>query len=247
MATRINTNDPRAIKLLDAAGIEYTIEASERSQLVTPASDFWTIGNIHYRGNILTADLSNKLLPVRTQQQHAAHRDSAVKGEFVTADLPFYIAMFDALFKQKDFLEYAQQARDFIQETLRNRFPITLTRPSYSTRGKDIVTHNYGTKDSYQTKADIIGPDRVICRADRDTTNAVLGTNNIGRLHKVFNWLNGTDLSIYRFNEKPKELTDAVARFYASPDDARIHCVRHPDSAYASLGVRVNARSASKK
>jgi len=247
MAPIINTEDPRATRILDAAGVKYTIETPRKADLVVPASDFWTISGINYRGNTLTADLSKKLLPARTQEQHAEHRNSARENDFVTMDMPFYIAMFDALFEQKDALEYSGQTRDFIQRAMRQTFPNTLTRIAYSSRGKDTVTHNYGTKDSYQVTANVIGKDRVIGRGDREAIGAVTGTKDIRRLHQIFNYLNGTDLSIYRLNEKPQDLTECVAWLFAYPDYAWVYCIRLPDVADASLGVRVNARSASKK
>lgn len=247
MAPIINTDDPRATKLLDAAGIEYTIRAPRKTDIIVPVSDFWTISDIHYRGDTLIADLSKRLLPVRTQQQHAEHRNSAQEGEFVTMDMPFYFAMFDSLFEQKDTLEYAGQARDFIQRAMRNKFPIALTRFAYASRGKDTVTHNYGTKDSYQVKANVVGEDRVIGRGNREAIGAVTGIKDIKRLHQIINYINGTDLSIYRLNKKPQELTECVAWLDAGPVDAGVGCDWHPGVALASLGVRVHARSASKK
>lgn len=246
MAPIINTDDPRATRLLDAAGIKYTIGTPGKTDLVVPVSDFWEVPNIHYRGNTLTADLSKKLLPARTQKQHAEHRNPTGENDFVTMDMPFYIAMFNSLFEQRNSLAYAGQARDFIQETIRKKFPITLTRIGYPQRGKDKVTHNYGTTDEYCVGANIVGPDRIIQKEDREATNAVLGTRDICRLHKIFNWLNKTDLSIYRLNEKPQELTECVARLGANPGSARVDCYRHLGIAIASLGVRVNARSAQK-
>jgi len=247
MAPIINTDDPRAIKLLDAADVKYTIEAPERSQLVIPASDFWTIPNVSYRDNVSAWDLSKKLLPSRTQQQHAEHRNSAQKGEFVTADMPLYHAIFDALYEQRHALEFTETARSFIQNAMRQRFPNTLTRIAYSQKGKDTVIHNYGTKDSYQIKTNIVGPNRFIKSKDKRALTALLGTGNIDRINQVYIWINGTNAFIYRFNEKPQELTQAVAWFDALPDDARLYCSGRPDYAYASLGVRANARSASKK
>lgn len=237
----VSNAEYRALREL---GLKAKLVEPRKADLVVPTQDFWTIPNIHYRGEIVPADLSKRLLPVRTQQQHAEHRNFASPEDFVTMDMPFYIAMFDALFKQRDTLEYAGDVRNFVQRSMRQSFPITLTRIAYSPRGKDTVTHNYGTEDSYQVRANIVGEDRVIRRWDREAIEAVTGTRDIKRLHQIFNYLNGTDLSVYRFNEKPQELTECVARLYAGADDAGASCYRHPGDVNASLGVRVGARSA---
>jgi hypothetical protein len=240
---KVSDNDYTALKQL---GIRHQLIETPKETRIVSASDFWKIPDIHYREEVLTADLSSKLLPVRTQQQHAEHRNLAQEGEFVTADMPFYIAMFKALFEQKDALEYAGQARDFIRDTMRQRFPITLTRIAYSPEDKDTVTHNYGTKDGYKVRANIVGHDGLIQRGDKTALNAVLGTGDVKGLNKLFNWLNGTDLSIYRFNEKLKVETEAVARLLTGLDFARVYCSGLPDYAIASLGVRIIARSAKK-
>ena len=241
---RISDEDYQALRPL---GFRPELVEEKPVEIITPASDFWAVPNIHYRGDTLTADLSKKLLPARTQQHHTEHRKSAQEGEFVTADMPFYFAMFYALFEQKDAFEYSGQARNFIQRAIRQKFPITLTRIAYTPRGKDVVTNNYGTKDSYQTRANIVGPDRFIEKANNGALTAILGTGDIARINQVFNWINGTDLSIYRLKDKPQDLKEAVARFVAYPDSARVSCIRHHDDAGASLGVRVSARSAQKK
>ena len=238
----VSDEDYEALKQL---GVRHKlVETPGKAELVVPASDFWTIPNVHYRGESLTADLSNRLLPVRTQQQHAEHRNSAQEEEFVTADMPFYFAVFGALFEQKDALEYAEQARDFIKNAIRQNFPITLTRIAYSPIGEDVVTHNYGTKGSYEVKANIVGPDRFIERGDKGALTAIVGNGDVSRINKVFNWINGTNTYIWRLNEKSEESIEKVAGFDAGSDSARVDCGRPPANANASLGVRVNARSA---
>ena len=225
-------------------GIPHKLIEKDAETAEIPLPDFWTIPEVNYRGKTLTADLSKKLLPPRTQQQHAEHRNSAGKNEFVSADMPFYFSMYRALFEQRDKLEIAEEARDFIQRAMRQRFLSTLTRPAYSPRGKDRVIHNYGTNDRYDIKANIVGPDGLIKSRDKGTLNALLGTGDVRIINNVYNWLNVTNASIYRFNEKPQELTEVVARFVANPGDARLDCNGRPDFVDPSLGVRINARSA---
>jgi len=247
MAPIINVSD-EDLTALKQIGLKYKlVQVPEADKLIVSASDFWTIPNVSYRGNVSAWDLSKQLLPSRTQQQHAEHRNSAQKGEFVTADMPLYHAIFDALYEQRHALEFTETARSFIQNAMRQRFPNTLTRIAYSVRGKDIVIHNYGTKDSYPIKENIVGPNRFIKYKDKRALTAILGTSDIDKINQVYNWLNGTDLFIYRLNEKPNELTEVVAGFVADPVFARLNCYRRPGSASASLGVRANARSASKK
>src|SRR3989344_3037806 len=77
-------------------GVPHELMENGAKTLEISTPDFWTIPEVNYRGKTLPADLSKKLLPPRTQQQHAEHRNSAGENEFVSADMPFYFSMFNA-------------------------------------------------------------------------------------------------------------------------------------------------------
>ena len=62
--------------------------------------------------------------------------------------------------------------------------------------------------------------------------------NTVDEVKKVLNWINETPVWIWRLNNKPKNVDERVARFYAVGDWALLDCYRFPSSRGSSLGVR---------
>ena len=101
--------------------------------------------------------LVNKLLPVRTQDEHAEHyRKEAKKDGFVSRDAPFHIALFTTLYENRENPEYGngiEEIRHFLQESLNHEFLTTLTRIINNPEGLDKVIYNYGLPNEYYKKA----------------------------------------------------------------------------------------------
>ena len=207
-------------------------------------NDYWQIKGVNYQNKVETINLAKQLLPRMVQNKHAEYREQAIlKGEFYTGDMPLYHAIFTALFNQKDKPE-SEQARQFIQKSMKENWLMTLTRIAYQPRGKDKIIHNYNTKDARTLEENIMGKERYIEDADKLTLKALLGTENIQEIKDIYNWINKTNTYIWRVNSKPNKIKECVVRFYADSDGAYLNCGRDSDCRDPSLGVFICAESA---
>ena len=115
----------------------------------------------------------------------------------------------------------------------------TLTRVQYTPTGLDTVIHNYGLPNAVSEKINFVGPDRFIDdKKDRKVCKALLGTDDVAEINRVYQWLNGTNACLWRKNRKPQHQVDRVARFVAYSVGADLGCDGDPDSRNSSLGVR---------
>ena len=204
--------------------------------------DFWRIENVPYRNGSCTADLSKSLLDngnAKTQDAWAQYSKQAKQNKsFYVGDMPLYHAIFTALYQQKNKPE-SEEARQFIQKQMREKWLTTLTRIIYQPTGKDKIIHNYSMDNQYEKNENIVGPDRFIEKADSNALGALLGTNNIDEIKAVYNWINKTDTNIWRFNEKPDSIEERVACFDAVSGWAYLYCSWDPTATNSGLGVRI--------
>ena len=209
--------------------------------------DFWRIGSVQYRNGIYVVDLAKSLLDngnTRTQDDWAKHYESAIgRNEFHTPNYPLLYGLVKALYNARD--KPAQknnvaETSSFLKDKSRAHWLMTLTRVRYQPQGNDVVIHNYGTRDKYEEQVDFIGPDeRIEGTAKPLACQRLLGTNDsVQNINNLFNWLNGTDIYIWRVNKKPKKVDERVAGFGAGSVGAILNCNRNPSCAYSSLGVR---------
>jgi len=221
-------------------------EQLESPTILTPNiknnSDYWRIEGVSYRGKLWDVDLAKTLLDdgnEKTQDEWAQYSKNALSiGSFYVGDMPLYHSVFGALFSQKGKQE-SEEARAFIQKSMRERYPMTLTRIFYKPKEKDTIIHNYNTADRYSINEDIVGKDRAIIAKDSNALTALLGEGDINKIKAIYNWINETDTWIWRLNEKPKSVDERVAWFIADSDRAYLNCNWDPDSSNSSLGVRV--------
>ena len=204
-------------------------------------SDFWRIPNVEYRNGIYSVDLAKRLLDnenTKTQGEWAQYSVEAQKrGDFYVGDMPLYHSIFSALSKANS--KDAEEAKEFIQKQMREKWPITLTRIKYNPNGEDEVIHNHGANDEYSVKGNIVGKDEFISQsADKSYLEAILGNSNIQEINQVYQWLNGTDAYIFRVNSKPKQTDERIAWFDADSDGVVLNCYRGPQGSYPALGVR---------
>ncbi len=211
------------------------------------SKDCWEIKGVKYRDKIHTINLLKTLLDSgnsKTQKQWAEYSNKAKeKGDFYLGDMPLYHAVFTALFKQKDAPDI-EQARQFIQKQMRERYPMTLTRIAYQPSGKDKIIHNLQMPDQYNLEESIVGADREITEADKPALKALIGTDNINEIKSVYQWINQTPAWIWRVNSKPKSVDERVARFLAGSGWANLACGGGPGYAGAGLGVFLCAEGA---
>jgi hypothetical protein len=200
--------------------------------------DSWKISGVNYRNGVYVVDLAKELLPAKTQDEHAQHREQA-KGDFYTADMPLYHALFTSLYNQKNNPQ-TEEIRAFIQKSMRANWLMTLTRIAYQPKGNDKIIHNCNTKEQYELQENIVGPDRKIVKEDSSALKALLGTDNIDEIKEVYNYINKTPTYIWRVNSKQKNVVERIARFNADSGRALLGCYRYPDYSNSALGVRAS-------
>jgi hypothetical protein len=219
-----------------------TAQPTTPSPITQNSDEFWRIPQVEYRNGIYVVDLSKKLLDngtAKTQDDWAKYSlESKPRGDFYVGDMPLYHSVFRALFKRKG-QQDAEEARKFIQEQMRARWLMTLTRIAYQQKGKDRVIHDFGTNQTYLINESIVGPDKVIEQEDSSALTALLGTGDINETKGVYNWINQTPTYIWRVNSKPKQVDERVARFVAGSGRAYLDCDRDPADSDSSLGVRI--------
>ena len=127
----------------------------------------WVIDGVNYKNKFSSYNLSQKLLPSRTQDEHAEQRKKAKSNEFYLESMPFYHTLFTTLYdhkEDKDFKNGVEEARQFIKESMFKTWLLALTRPIYNpVNKKDLIIHNYKQPKESRIRLDsIIGPDNYI-------------------------------------------------------------------------------------
>lgn len=191
-------------------------------------------------GIIYAVDLIEDSLSAKTQDAHAKQTEEARKaGDFGVLSLPDYQTLFDALNCLKNTKE-AESARKLIQTAFRNSYPLTLTRIKYQPSGKkETIVHNYGLQDLVELQEDFVGADGEIKAINcQKELSALTGEDNVQRIYEVYNWINETNVYLFRLNSKPKKIDERVAGFGAGSGGAYLGCGRDPSYSDTALGVR---------
>jgi len=213
---------------------------------ISTIGDYWKVSGVNYRNGVHTLDLAKTLLEngtAKTQNDWASYSESALaQNEFRTPDYPLFYGLVKALYSAKDDSTKAQEVeevKNFLKDTSRARWLMTLTRIAYQPSGEDIITHNFGTREKYEEKTDFVGLDGLLTdKATPASCKALLGSDNVQEISNVFQWLNGTNTYIWRVNSRPNQLIERVARFGAGSGRAALNCDRNPSYSDESLGVR---------
>ena len=207
----------------------------------------WTI-DFNYKNKFSSYSLSQKLLPSRTQDEHAEQRRKAKSNEFYLESMPFYHTLFTTLYdhkEDKDFKNGVEEARQFIKESMFKAWLLALTRTRYNPiNKKDLIIHDYKQpKESIIRLDSIIGPDNYILDENaknvKEPLQALLGTRqSLQKINNIYKWLVGGNLYLSRVNETPKKSLETVSGFVANSDGAIFDCDWDPADLNAGLGVR---------
>ena len=179
-------------------------------------------------------------MPGGTQDKHLEHAKQAIKNDQpYIRDAPFYHSISVSAYRNKDNPNYkdaVEKFRVFLQESI-SKWLLTLSRVRYKADGKDLVIHNYGLQDKLEVQQDIVGPDGFITQTNpQKELNAVLGSNDINEIDKVYNWITGKNFYLYRVNKAQD--TERVVRFNSSTYGTDLDCDRGPGYSCGALAVR---------
>jgi hypothetical protein len=198
---------------------------------VTPSSGYWVIPSKNE-----DFYLAQALTPAMTQEDAA----KLISPEgFALVDVPTHIRLFKAMYDLRDKGGEVEKARMFLQTTMRNNFPNTSTRVAYMPKGKDVITHGYGTKSPSKIRVKFVGEDGLVNEVLSQEASLALTGKKPEEVAEVMSYLNQTPAYLWRVNSKPSQIDERVARFYSDSIRAGLYGGRDPAYRYDSLGVRV--------
>jgi len=181
-----------------------------------PQEESWDIPEVPYRGKIITCRVYKNLTPAMNAEQLAKYYEKQKKdGNPYPTDS---ILTWNIFSKASDLDENSKtsELRNFFYKAVRE-FLKTSSIVNYNPfEEKDEAVHNYNTSDQYSLRENIAGPDGFITGIpDKKTLKSLLGKSNVNEINKTSQYLNETDMSIWRLIRKPTQKEKRVVRFYA--------------------------------
>ena len=207
---------------------------TEKSTIVykKPSIGSWILSGLSHRGKTGTYEAIEEMTPSMTQDNLI----SKYGLQIPSTDLVWAIAS-RGYELRKESPEASEALRRFLKQGFR-QYLNTSTRIVYTSEGSDRIIHNYGTSDEYSIDEQVVGPDEFVHKLpDQKVLESLLGTQDVGRINEVSQWVNGTDNHLWRFNSKPKQREERVARFYAGGYWLYLDCNRNPHGEYPAFRV----------
>ncbi|MDD5649478.1 MAG: hypothetical protein PHF86_03545 [Candidatus Nanoarchaeia archaeon] len=212
--------------------------------IITDHPDFWTIHNINYNNQLYSTHLLKTLLDngnSKTQEDWSIYTKN---NQFGVADLPFYFALFNTLYQNKN-NPLAEPIKQFINKQMLEKWLMTLTRIEYNSNGSDKIIYNYNLTNQSEKQLNIVEPDNFILQLNEpNTLEALVGCNNIQNINDVFKWITGKNTYLWRVNNKPSKKNIRVVGFGAGSGRAYLGCDGDPRDASGALGVYTCAEGA---
>lgn len=215
-----------------------TTQAERKVEFVN-AESYWTIPVKNGAWQ-----LSNRLIPSMLQEEAAKYTSP---DGFHALSMHNHFDIFSGLYKlrnspDEDTQRNVESARQFIQETIRNKFPLSLTRIIYSPKGKDNIIHNYNTNNQCTNKVSFVGDDGEISEVLSLKACLALTGRKPEEVSEIMHFINNTPAHIWRANSKPDSFSEYVAWFVADSCWAGLDCLGSPSDAIASLGGKFVVR-----
>ncbi len=237
MSLIIKTNDSRATRLLDVAGIKYTLTKKAPAKPVTlsGSDNAWTIKGVHYQGQVIPITLSRELLPAMNLGQMVKHAKKAMeKGEPHSANAQVFYAVAKRAMEQDN-----REVQKFMRETIFNQYPNLLSVVRYAPKGKlDEIVHNPRLLNRYSAKVDFVAPDEFIRGSKRrEDYEALVGADNPDEVADVLGWVTGRKAYLWRVNRRPPSVDERVVGLSANSDRFDLDCSRGPQNAVVSFRV----------
>jgi len=216
---------------------------TEKTLLYThPSGGFWTIPGVNYKRRIIgigTYRLFEQMTPAMNQEQLAEfYEKEKQKGNPYPTDASLLWTICTSAYTLKNTNpQEAEKLKVFLKNSFRE-YPNTLTRIIYNPSGKDKIVYNYRTSGQYYLDAKVVGPDGGINEIpDKNILEKFLGTSNIKQINEVSQWINNTNMYIWRMNLNPETKDERVARFNALDGRFDLVCDRFPPSKFPAFRV----------
>jgi len=199
-----------------------------------PSESYWTLSGVKHRGENQTYRVFGQMTPSMTQD------DLIEKYGLKIPNSQLVWALTDRAYELRNSSpNEAERLRNFLRQCFRQRSH-TSSRAIYMPEGEiDRAAHNYGTPEQYFLDANLVGVDgRIEDIPNKKVLVSILGTDDVGKINKVSQWVNGTGSSISRVNLKPNSVeVQRTVGFYANVVRLGFGC--GGDLAYVGPSLRV--------
>jgi hypothetical protein len=200
------------------------------------SAESWDVSGVSCIGETGTYRVVGEMVPAMTSDKQMEKYGIQIPS----SQLIWAIATRDYDLRE-EYPEHAESLRKFLQVGFR-AYPNTSTRSVYNPEDEiDEVIHNYKTQDQYSLRENIVGPDNWITNIpDKKVLESFLGTKDVNKINEVSQWINGTNMYIYRRNSEPSRKEGKVERvvwLLAFSDWFALGCDRGPSSRYPAFRV----------
>ncbi len=123
-------------------------------------------------------------------------------------DVSVYFSSFLALYENKDGpqAELIEKIKQMFVKDFNEDFMMTSTRVIYKQNSVDEVIHDYGFSFHPLIRTNFVGNHGDIIHKGFDKiVGALFGTNDCEKVNKVFNWVTGMGVYLWRLSDKPSK------------------------------------------
>lgn len=192
----------------------------DRIVYTAPSKEFWDVPGVVHRGK------------VGTYRFFEGRTDSMSYSDMIKTfgiQIPSSLLVWDFIFRVYDIREQnpkeAERLRISLKEGFR-RFVATSTIGIYNPSGEeDEVVHGYGSSEQFSFRGDIIGSIGLVTDVPyKKGLEFFFGTDDVGKINRVSQWVNNTDSYLWTLPFKVLEREGRAVWFGASPDKLILNC-----------------------
>ncbi len=185
-----------------------------------------------------TWHLSTTLNPAMPQRLLAEY--VSPDGGFHALSLKDHFAFFQAMYDLRSKGGDIERARQFVADSMKNRYKLTLTRARHVPQGSDLIIHNYKTSSEERLEANLVGKyGQVIDVLPLETSLALTGKTP-EEIEEILKYFSDRQALLLGFGSKPYQMYDSVFTLVNHTKMGNIlGCNTDPSVDYFdSLGVR---------
>jgi len=218
-----------AKKLLKEKSLEYLLrrddinwrdESPDNAFHIEELDDRYRLHNLEYNNGIYAVDWSKKLLDGGNPNTQEEWMDLTKDTEFKLASMPLYHSTIMALFNNQEHpddgqAQLVQEVRKMLQQDFKKYLMMTSSGIRYAGRksqtAKDIIIHDWNTKNAREIKGSFVGKDGWIKPGfAEETMEAILEANGFAMVWEAYEWIGeeGKKPYLWRLNHKPKKETE---------------------------------------
>jgi hypothetical protein len=196
----------------------------------------WTVEKSFYRGKYHTFDILEELTkPLNAQGLSDNYNENKPKEKHYPANSLIMGSIMDSAVISKN-----SSLINFLGDTIRKKFPNTLSEMVYFLNENGKAVHNFGTPDEFWLYGkNLVGQDDFIQNLNNieDILRILIGRNNIFKLNEISQAMNKTQMWLRRVNEKPNMVDKKLVGFNAYSNELALYCDRNLSRSYPAFRV----------